>query len=173
MRIAAMAAAVTAALLLSAAPTSAQSLSELAAKERERRAKAKAGASKTYTESDLGKGAPIAPPEVATDPKAAGTPAAADAAKTDPAKKEKTEDEQKAERETAWREKVTKATAEVTRLQARADLLQTALNDLSQNLYGSTRQAQAAELEQVQGQLQTARKSLEDLQEEGRRNSYR
>jgi hypothetical protein len=172
MRIATVAAAVAAALLLSAAPSGAQSLSELAAKERERRAKAKAG--KSYTESDLGKGAPQPAVEAAaTDPKAAGAPAAADAAKADPAKKEKTEDELKAERETAWRDKVTKANAEVTRLQARADVLQTALNDLTQNLYGSTRQAQAAELELVQGQLAVARKGLEDLQEEGRRNGYR
>lgn len=173
MRILPVAAAVAVAFLFSAAPSGAQSLSELAAKEKERRSKAKAG--KSYTEQDLGRGgSSVAVSDTgaaASDPKAA--PAAGDAAKTDPAKKEKTEDELRAEREAAWREKVVKATAEVGRLQARADALQTALNDLTQNLYGSTRQTQAAELEQVQSQLAAARKNVEDLQEEGRRSSYR
>ncbi len=169
MRIVAVAAAAAAALLLATAPSSAQSLSELAAKEKERRSKAKVG--KTYTETDLGRGGSVVTADVpAADAKPADAP---DAAKADPAKKEKTEDELKTERQTAWREKVTKTGADITRLQSRADLLQTALNDLSQNLYGSTRQSQAAELEQVQGQLAVARKALEDLQEEGRRNGYR
>ena len=180
MRTIPIAAAVAAALLLSSTPGSAQStqgqsMAELAAKEKERRAKAKAGA-KSYTEADLSKGGgSVTVAEQATDPKT-GAPADAakgDAAKADPAKKEKTEDELKAERSTAWRDKVTKANADIAKLQARADQLQLALNDLSQNLYGSTRQSQASELEQVKGQLATAQKGLEDLQDEGRRNGYR
>jgi len=181
MRIVPVASLLAAAFLLTAMPSSAQSMAELAAREKERRSKAKNGG-KVYTESDLGRGGTSAP---ATDAPATGAPAAAaadskattaaDAAKPagDAAQKEKTDDELKAEREKAWRDKLTQANAEITRLQSRADDLQRALNDLSQNLYGSTRATQASELEQVQKKLAASRKSLEDLQEEGRRNSYR
>jgi len=163
-----------AALVLLAIPSSAQSLAELAAREKERRSKAK-NAGKVYTESDLGKGGASAPATEAPttpDPKAA---AAADVSKPagDAAKKEKTDDELKAEREKAWRDKLAQVTAESARLQSRADDLQRALNDLSQNLYGSTRASQASELEQVQQKLAASLKSAEDLQEEGRRNGYR
>lgn len=176
MRIVPVASLLAAAFLLSAMPSSAQSMAELAAREKERRSKAK-NAGKVYTESDLGKGGTSAPATAtpatgATDSKAT---TAADTAKPagDAAKKEKTDDELKAEREKAWRDKLAQANAEITRLQSRADELQRALNDLSQNLYGSTRASQASELEQVQQKLAASRKSLEDLQEEGRRNSYR
>jgi hypothetical protein len=179
MRIVPVAAALVTALAVTAPPVHAQSqtqtpsMAELAAREKERRAKAKAG-TKSYTEADLNKGGGgLTVVEDAAKPAAAGDAAKADGTKADPAKKEKSEDEQRAERETAWRDRVTKANAEVARLSARADALQFALNDLSQNLYGSTRQNQAAELEQVQGQLAAARKSVEDLQDEGRRNNYR
>lgn len=163
-----------AALALLAIPSSAQSLAELAAREKERRSKAK-NAGKVYTESDLGKGGASAPAiETPTtpDPKAE---AAADASKPagDAAKKEKTDDELKAERQKAWRDKLAQVNAESARLQSRADDLQRALNDLSQNLYGSTRASQASELEQVQQKLAASLKSAEDLQEEGRRNGYR
>jgi len=169
-------AAVAAALALSALPSLAQSqptqaptMAELAAREKERRAKVKAS-TKSYTEADLNKGGGfVAVVDEPADPNAPKT----DAAKAEPAKKEKTEEELKAERENAWRDRVTKQNAEIGRLSTRADALQLALNDLTQNIYGSTRQAQAAELEQVQGQLATARKGLEDLQDEGRRNNYR
>ncbi len=175
MRIVPVAGLLAAAFVLLAIPSSAQSLAELAAREKERRSKAK-NAGKVYTESDLGKGGASAPAtETSTtppDPKAA---AAADASKPpgDAAKKEKTDDELKAEREKAWRDKLAQLNAEIARLQGRADDLQRALNDLSQNLYGSTRASQASELEQVQQKLAASRKSAEELQEEGRRNSYR
>ena len=108
----------------------------------------------------------------ATDAKAGDV---ADATKPagDAAKKQKSDDELKAEREKAWRDKLAQANLESTRLQGRADVLQRALNDLSTNLYGSTRATQASELEQVQLELAATRKSVEDLQEEGRRNGYR
>lgn len=175
MRIVPVTGVLAAAFLLSAIPSSAQNLAEIAAREKERRSKAK-NAGKVYTESDLRKGGVGAPASetqaTADDPKEA---AAGDVAKPagDAAKQEKSEDEQKAEREKAWRDKLDKTNAEITRLQTRADDLQRALNDLTQNLYGSTRARQASELEQVQQQLATSRKGLEDLQEEGRRNGYR
>jgi len=176
MRIVPIAGLLTTAFLLSSMPCSAQSLQELAAREKERRSKAKT-AGKVYTESDLGKGSASAPAsDAATSSSAeAKTTAAEDAAKPagDAAKKEKTDDELKAEREKAWRDKLAQANAEIAKLQARADDLQRALNDLSQNLYGSTRAAQASELEQIQQKLTGSRKSLEDLQEEGRRSGYR
>jgi hypothetical protein len=179
MRFVPVASLLAAAFLLSAMPSSAQSMAELAAREKERRSKAK-NAGKAYTESDLGKGgtsAPAAAAPTSAAPAAADSKAttAAEAAKPagDAAQKEKTDDELKAERERVWRDKLTQANAEITRLQSRADDLQRALNDLSQNLYGSTRARQASELEQVQQALAASRKSLEDLQEEGRRSGYR
>ncbi len=174
MRIVPVASLLAAACLLSAMPSSAQSMAELAAREKERRSKAK-NAGKAYTESDLGKGGTSAPATAAPAAADSKAVAAADAAKPagDAAQKEKTDDELKAEREKAWRDKLTQANAEITRLQSRADDLQRALNDLSQNLYGSTRARQASELEQVQKTLAASRKSLEDLQEEGRRSGYR
>ena len=61
-----------AALALLAIPSSAQSLAELAAREKERRSKAK-NAGKVYTESDLGKGGASAPAiETPTTPRPQG-----------------------------------------------------------------------------------------------------
>jgi len=53
------------------------------------------------------------------------------------------------------------------------DRLQSALNDISQNLYGATRTGLLNRLDQAQKDLAAAKQKVADLQEEGRRNRYR
>lgn len=178
MRIVPVALLLGAALAFTPAPSSAQSLAEAAAKERERR-KAAQGKGKVYTEENVnqvkggtfsapsgpgGSAAAAAPAEGAAKEAAAGAPAG---------KKEKTPEELKAEQEKAWRDKVQKANEEIANLTTRIDALQNAVNDLSQNLYGSMRSSQLAELEQARQKLAATKQSLSDLEEEGRRSGYR
>jgi hypothetical protein len=68
---------------------------------------------------------------------------------------------------------VQKAQAEITRLNAEANTLQTSLNDLSQNLYGSNRANTINRLDEVKKQLAAAQQSVADLEEEGRRSRFR
>jgi hypothetical protein len=174
--------AAVAALLASTALASAQSLGELAAKEKERRDKERqkrGGASKVLTENDLrgaGRGtfsnagatnttpAPEASPApgAATDAKAAAAPA-----------KEKSADEIRAEQENDWRQRIQQARDEETRLAAELDRLQQSLNDLSGPVYGSGRTALLNQFETTKTSLAAARQKVLDLEEEGRRNSYR
>jgi hypothetical protein len=153
-----------------------QSLGELAAREKERKARDGGKPPKVYTEYDLrgaGSGTvsqpgaeQAAPAEAA--PKTAAAPGDAAAAEAP-----KTEEEQRAEQEQNWRQRRQEAQAEVDRLQKRADEIQGALNDLTQNLYGGTRTAQLTQLEQTQKDLAAAQRKVADLDEEGRRSRYR
>jgi hypothetical protein len=151
---------------------SAQSLGEAAEKaKRERKGGTK---TKVITDSDLRRGT-YEPPVTSSDaqPAAEATPPAeGTAAASTTAKPEKTEDEIRAEAQTNWRDRVKKAEAEVTRLNAEANQLQTSLNDLSQNLYGSNRTATMNRLDEVKKQLVTAQQAVADLQEEGRRSRF-
>jgi hypothetical protein len=171
-----------AALLVSAALASPQSLGELAAKEQERREKERqkrGGASKVLTENDLGAAgrgtfsnpgatgaAPSPEASPAADAGASGQPAAAPA-------KEKTADEIRAEQETGWRQRIQQARDEVTRLAAQLDRLQQGLNDISGPLYGSGRTTLMNQFETTKADLAAARQKVADLEEEGRRNAYR
>jgi hypothetical protein len=164
-----------AAVALAAAVAWPQSLGEIAAREKlrqERERKKAGGASKVIKEEDLrGRGAGTYSQPAAV---AAGSPAASPSPGASPgAEKPKTEDELRAERETDWRDRQQKAQEDVTRLSAEADRLQSALNDISQNLYGSTRTGLLNRLDQAQKELAAARQKVADLQEEGRRNRYR
>ncbi|MFI5183574.1 MAG: hypothetical protein ACHQNV_04185, partial [Vicinamibacteria bacterium] len=89
------------------------------------------------------------------------------------APKAKTEDEVRAEQEKAWRDRLAKANDDVAKLTGQIDTMQRALSDLSQNLYGPSRATQISRLEDAKKQLATAQQSVVDLQEEGRRSSYR
>jgi hypothetical protein len=171
--------------LLIPATSSAQSLADAAAKEKERRKGMTRG--KTYTEDDLRR--------AGADPRAVAA-ASADSASTASApaegadasadkgekgetagaakgQKPKTDDEVRAEREKDWHDRMAKANAEVDRLKADIAVLETTLGDLSQNLYSSTRSAQMGRLEDDKKQLAAAEQKVAELQEEGRRNSYR
>lgn len=99
--------------------------------------------------------------------KADGTTPAAGAAKP------KTEDELRAEASTAWRTKIEKARADVTRLQNEVNQHQTALGDPSGYQYSSGRAARVARLEAAKTELATAQQQVAALEEEGRRAGYR
>jgi hypothetical protein len=170
----ATAALLAAALLALPQAASAQSLGEAAEKAKKER---KGGSKpKVITDSELrqaGAGRPEPPvssSETATEAAPAEGAAPGTAA---PAKPEKTEDELRAEAEAKWRDRVQKAREEVGRLNSEANTLQTSLNDLSQNLYGSNRTATMNRLDEVKKQLAAAQQSVADLEEEGRRSRFR
>jgi hypothetical protein len=174
MRVSPLTIVLTAAALLLPVTSRAQSLTEAAAKEKERR-KGKTG--RTLTEDDLHRAGVSRQQEGASTDGAAVAPADAAAAdaKTpkDGAPKAKPADEVRADQEKAWRDRLTKANDDVSKLSAQVDTMQHALNDTSQNLYGSGRATQVARLEDTKRQLAAAQQSILDLQEEGRRSSYR
>lgn len=168
-RVLTVAAVLSAALLLVPKAATAQTLGEVAEKEKERRKKEKPA--KVYTEGDLKKGggnvSVVGPASTTSEAKPAE--GAEGAAK----EKEKTDDEKKAEQAKAWREKLDEARANVTRLSAEVTKLQTDANDLSGPLYSSIRTSLLNRLEEAKKLLAAAQQSVTDLEEEGRRNGYR
>jgi hypothetical protein len=194
MRVSVAASAVILAVGLGSLPAAAQSLGEVAAREKAKRDKAAREGKprppvKVITEDELrgrvtsgtlsqpaaeggGESVPAegAAPADGSAPAEGGTPAAAPAR---PAAPEKSEDELRAERQTEWRQKLTDAQANVARLRARADQMQAALNDMTGPLYGPNRASIANQLEQTKAALTTAEQTVASLEEEGRRNRYR
>jgi hypothetical protein len=173
MRILPLTVALTAAALLLPATTRAQSLAEVAAKEKERR-KAKSG--RTFTEEDLRRAGATRPRDTAAavpDAAAASPEAGAPKAGKESAPKPKTPDEIRAEQEKAWRDRLAKANEDVTRLSGQIDMIQRGLNDVSQPLYGPARTTQLGRLDDAKKQLAAAQQSVSDIQEEGRRSSFR
>jgi hypothetical protein len=172
--------AVSAAFAL-ASPSPAQSLAEVAArtKQKEKEDKEKSGkpAAKVYTESDLrGSGSGTMSQmegPVATASPAPGATAAATGVVPPAGEKVKTEDELRAEAQAAWRERLSKAEADVARINDDINRAQTALNDISGPLYGGTRAGLITRLEDDKRQLAAAQQAIADLQEEGRRARYR
>ncbi|HWX24655.1 MAG TPA: hypothetical protein VN083_06405 [Vicinamibacteria bacterium] len=169
MRILPMAALVTLSVLMAPAVLPAQSLAEVAAKEKEKKKNSKAP--KVYTEADLkraGGGTASAP-----DGQSA-TPAADATAKTEAAKpeKEKTDDERRADATAAWRKKLDKAREEQAINQKAADDLQASLNE-STAFYSPSRQRAMDQLDEVKNKLAQATQTIADLEDEGRRNGYR
>jgi hypothetical protein len=163
------------AVALAAAIAWPQSLAEIAAREKERQEKVKkktGGAAHVITEDDLrGRGAgTYSQPGAGT----AATPSASPSPGASPgAEKAKTEDEVRAEQEKAWRDRLEHFQAEVTRLTGVVDSLQRDLGDLTGPLYGGSRTALLNRMDTAQKSLADARRQVEDLQEEGRRNRYR
>jgi hypothetical protein len=169
----------------------AQSLGEVAEREKARREKeAKDGKArrpvKVITGDELRSGGssgtvshPASNVAAASAGTGSGTAAAASGAAGatgQPAKSgepEKTEDELRAERQQEWRQRVQDAQAEVARLRSRVDQLQTSLNDMSGPIYGPNRASLASQLEQAKTALTAAEQKVVALDEEGRRNRYR
>jgi hypothetical protein len=166
---------------LTSAPVAAQSLGEVAAREKAKREKAAREGkarppAKVITDEELrgrmGAGTlsqPAAEDNVATAP----TPATPAAVPGQPAAPEKTEDELRAERAAEWQQKLQNARADVATLRARRDQIQAALNDMTGPIYGPNRASIANQLEQTKTQLTAAEQTVANLEEEGRRNRYR
>ena len=169
-------------VVLASAPAPAQSLGEAAAREKARRDKeARDGKAKRparlITDYELrggGSAGTVSQPaadDAAAAANAPATGAAGQAAK--PAGTEKTEDELRAERLADWRQRLQEAQADVARLRARVDQVQTSLNDMSGPIYGPNRGVMASQLEQAKTSLVAAEQKVAALEEEGRRNRYR
>lgn len=187
MRFPTPAAVVAAALLTLPGLAAAQSLGEVAAREKARKEKeAKEGKARpparVFTEDDLRgrlrsgtlsqpQAVDVATPESseAGSEAKAGTAAPAGGQAAQP---EKSEEELLAERQQEWRQKLQEARAEVARLRARVDQLQLAANDMTGPLYSSSRTSLISALEQAKASLATAEQTVANLEEEGRRNRY-
>lgn len=169
MRMPSVVALVAAALVALPAVSGAQSLAEIAAREKERRKNQKPA--KVYTENDVRRGAGglgeagSAPPAAETGAKAEGSVAA-------PAKPEKSDEEKRTEQQKAWRERLQKTNEEITRLSAEVDRLQAAA-DGNRNFFSATRTNLMSQLDQTKAQLAQAKQTLSELEDEGRRNLYR
>ena len=169
-----------AALAVGATVAGAQSLGELAAKEKARQEKERqkrGGASKVITENDLGgrSGGTLSNAGATSgeaSPAASPSPGAAQGGGGSEGR-EKTADEVQAERENDWRGRMGQARAEVTQLTEKADRIQRYLNDLTANIYTSSRTAVLQELDATKAQLAAAQQKVADLEEEGRRNRFR
>ncbi|HEX6737562.1 MAG TPA: hypothetical protein VF310_04805, partial [Vicinamibacteria bacterium] len=118
---------------------------------------------------------PAATEEAAPDPNASPAPAASPgAAPAAGAKPEKTEDEVRTERQAEWRKRLDQAQKDAQNLTQRVEQIQLKLNDVSGGgLYSSSRANLVNELETTKALLATARQTLANLEEEGRRNGYR
>lgn len=164
------------AVLLALPPFSvAQSLGELAAREREKKKGQKTG--KVITEEDLRRAGQSGRGNVETGAQAAspapGAPTAGQAAGASDAAKPKTDDELRAEQEQAWRDKLKKAQEDAQRLTQVVDSLQKSLNDMTGNLYGSQRTALLSQTEKANAELKAAQQQVTALEEEGRRSRFR
>jgi len=148
------------------------SLGEIAAREKNKKK------GKPITEEDLRNhrtGGTVSQPSGAAGsatPAASPSPGAA-GEKKDGAEKPPTEDEVFQAAQKAWQEKMTQAQADVTAWTAEVTRIQGAVNDNTQPLYGPGRAARVESLESAKRSLAAAQTTLENLQEEGRRNRYR
>lgn len=185
MRLSLAAALVTVAVGLATLPASAQSLGEVAAREKARRDKAARDGkarppAKVITEDELrgrmGAGTLSQPAATEDSPATAAAPAGAasvPAAAGPAAPPEKSEDELRAERQAEWRQKLQTARADIATLRARREQIEAALSDPAVPMYGAGRASVANQLEQTKTQLAAAEQNVANLEEEGRRNRYR
>lgn len=147
----------------------AESLGEIAEREKERRKGQTEG--KVMTESDLGraKGKTLATPDdgmpssapVAT---AAAAPAEAKTADGKPAPKPKTEEELRADKEKDWRTRYERAQADLEQAQKN-------VRELEPGSFSNA--TQAARLEEARGKVAAAQATLNALDEERRANGFR
>ena len=163
-----MAPVVVAALLAVPAVVTAQSLGEVAAKEKERREKS-TKPSKSYTESDLRSGGTLS--GAGSAPSAEPSPGASPAASADGAAAEPSA-EQRAADQKAWQERRARIQGEITRINGAIASFQARLNDNTQPMYGPGRQSVVENLERAKADLVKAQADLDAAEAEGRTNGY-
>jgi len=160
---------------------SAQSLGDIAKREEARRKQVKTPA-KVYTNDDLRgdvvppvTNAPSTPASTPNQPQPAPTPAAGQPKEDN---KSATEDPKKTE--AYWKDRLTKARADLDRAKTFADALQSRINALTTDFaarsdpaqraqIGSDRQKALAELDRVKKEIEANTKAIADIQEEGRK----
>jgi len=165
-----------------AAVVQAQSLADVARKEQQRR-KEIARPAKLYTNKDLGQvePAPAAPASSAAGAPGSPAPAAGEAvAKPADGPPEPTDEEKRAADEAMWRGRMAEARSQLERSKMFAEALQTRVNSLWADFTArddpmqraqleSERKKTLAELERINGEIETQTKGLADLEEEARR----
>jgi hypothetical protein len=150
----------------------AQSMAELAAREREKR-KAQKPAGKVITDDDLRRGS-SGRGTVNTGMAEPASPAAGTAPAATPAgEKPKTEEELRAEQEQAWRERLKKAQSEVQRVTQALEAVNRNLADMTGNLYGAQRTTLLGEADKLKIEQQVVQQQLAAVEEEGRRSRFR
>jgi hypothetical protein len=167
-------AALTAALLLVAAASPAQSLSDAAAKEKARR-KTVTKPGKVITDEDLrtGGGTVSSPGSTpAAAPGASPSPGAEGAPKKE-GQKEKTADELQAEAQADWRKRLGDANQEAATRRERVNQIQLALNDTSGGVFTPRRASLQTQLEEAQKEAAAADQKVAAITEEGRRQGWR
>ncbi|MCU0241463.1 MAG: hypothetical protein MUF51_03465 [Vicinamibacteria bacterium] len=152
----------------------AQSLGEVAAKEKERR---KGQTAKVITEDDLrraGNKGTFTAVEAEAAPSASPTPspAAGDASKKGD-KKEKTDDEIRAEKQAEWRKKTDETSQEVSRLTEEVNRLEGLTNSANVNRLTPQFGDLLKKLEEAKAALATAKATASRLDDERRHSGYR
>ncbi len=142
-----------------------QSLTEAAAKEKERRA---GKTTRVITDDDLAKAHQNAPPAEEAPAAAAATPGAA----ASPTATPKNDSELRAERRKAWSDRREAAEKELTALNQRIQELQRITSDRRVYAYDPNRAKALQELKESQEKLPAAQQKLDDLVEEGRREGF-
>lgn len=162
---------VAAALLAAPAVLTAQSLGEVAAKEKERRDKSTKPA-KSYNENDLRSGGTLSGSSGSASPAAEPSPGASPAASGEGAPAE-VSDAQRQENQKAWQANRARIQGEIARINASIASFQARLNDNTGPMYGPGRQSVAESLERAKADLVKAQADLDNLEAEGRTNGYR
>ena len=160
---------VAAAFLAAPAVLTAQSLGEVAAKEKERRDKSTKPA-KSYNENDLRSGGTLSGSPAST-PAAEPSPGASPAASGEGAPAEVSV-EQRRENQKAWQANRARIQGEIARINAAINSFQARLNDNTGPMYGPGRQSVAESLERAKADLVKAQADLDNLEAEGRTNGY-
>lgn len=164
-----------AAVALAAAPrVSAQSLGEIAEKEKERR---KGKTSKVITEEDLRKGGgsvQVLETETSTDAEASApaegaTPAEGTEAAAKPAPQGKSDDEKKAEKQAALQKEVDAERAHIEGIKADIAKREVELNDLSNYTFGGRRADLVKFVEDARQAITVHEAQVAKLLEQGRR----
>ena len=165
--------------VLGCSVSSAQSLGDVAKREEARRKNVKTPA-KVYTNDDLrGDGSSAAPAAPAPASASAGSQPASPAA-AQPKEGDKPAPEDPKKNEAYWKDRLTKARAELDRAKTFADALQSRINALTTDFaarsdpaqraqIGNDRQKALAELDRVKKEIEANTKAIADIQEEGRK----
>ena len=154
----------------------AQSLGEIAAKERQRREAAqKKPPTKVFTEDDLtndknAKSGFSAPGGKEAAPEAAETDAGTEKKAVPAGEKKKTEDELRAEQQTAWQKKLEDAEKRLQTFQDTKAALERELNGLA--AYTTSRETLLKLIEDANKNIASAQSDIETLTNEGRQNGY-
>jgi hypothetical protein len=163
---------VAAALLAAPAVVTAQSLGEVAVKEKERRDKSTKPA-KSYNENDLRSGGTLSGSSGDTTPAAEPSPGASPAAEGGAAATPEASEAQREADQKAWHANRARVQSEIARISAAIVSFQARLNDNTGPMYGPGRQSVAENLERAKADLVKAQATLDTLDAEGRTNGYR